>query len=51
MEKQKLVDDQRSRKDIEYRHFTRKQLLRAGVEGYIEKTPALNKFINFLQYE
>jgi len=50
MEKQKLVDEQRSRRDIDYYNFTKKQLLRAGVEDYMEKTPALNTFINFLQY-
>lgn len=45
---EKVSDEQKMRADINYYPFTKKQLLRAGVPGYVDKTPAMNNFINFL---
>lgn len=44
----KIVEEQRSRPHVDYHHFTKKQLLRAGVTDYFDKTPDMEIFINFL---
>ena len=43
-----ITKEHRSRPDIDFYPFTKKQLLTAGAPGYIEKTPAMNSLINFL---
>ncbi len=46
---QKIRQEHKARPDVEYRPFTKKQLLKAGVPGYIDWTPALKMFMNFLR--
>jgi hypothetical protein len=46
---QKIRQEHNARPDVEYRPFTKKQLLKAGVPGYIDWTPTLKMFMNFLR--
>lgn len=43
-----IADEQMMRADIDYYPFTKQQLLKAGEADYIDRTPAMNNFINFL---
>lgn len=43
-----LVQEQKARPGIDYYPFTREQLLKAGEEGYVERSPAFIRFTNFL---
>ncbi len=43
-----LFNEHRSRANLDYYSFTKKQLSRAGTPGYIDRTPALNTFLKFL---
>ncbi|MGC4377670.1 SEC-C metal-binding domain-containing protein [Fictibacillus sp. Mic-4] len=47
-DEKKIIDQHKMRSDIDYYPFSKKQLLKAGVPGYIEKTPAMKKFLRFL---
>ena len=42
-------DEQRSREDLPYYNFTKEELLRAGEDNYIEKTPQINDFSQYLK--
>lgn len=44
----KIVEEHKMRPDVEYYPFTKKQLLKAGDPGYVDKTPEMNSFISFL---
>lgn len=44
----KIVEEHRMRPGVDYYPFTKKQLLKAGDPGYVDKTPEMNSFINFL---
>ncbi|MDD4802728.1 MAG: SEC-C metal-binding domain-containing protein [Syntrophomonas sp.] len=44
----KIVDEHRKRPGVDYYPFTKKQLLKAGGPNYVDKTPEMNSFINFL---
>ncbi len=44
----KIVEEHRMRPGIDYYPFTKKQLLKAGDPGYVDKTPEMNSFISFL---
>lgn len=44
----KVVKEQEERPGIDYYPFTKKQLLKAGEPGYIDKTPAVRGFTDFL---
>ena len=44
----KVMEEQKTRSDIDYFPFTKKQLLNAGSPGFIDRTPAMNDFIAFL---
>ncbi|NLA28012.1 MAG: zinc chelation protein SecC [Firmicutes bacterium] len=43
-----LLVEHRSRQSVDYYPFTKRQLLKAAVPGYIDRTPALNDFLMFL---
>ena len=43
-----IIEEQKKRPDIDYYPFTKKQLLKAGQPGYIERTPAVNSLTDFL---
>lgn len=43
-----IVDEQRRRPGIDYYPFTKKQLVKASDLDYVDKTPEMNRFINFL---
>ncbi|WP_257350798.1 YecA family protein [Pseudalkalibacillus decolorationis] len=49
----KLKDEHKVREDIPYYPFTKSQLLKAGQENYVDRTPAMNDFLQFLmkQYD
>ncbi|MCW3490675.1 YecA family protein [Dethiobacter alkaliphilus] len=44
----KIVDEQKTRSDLNYYPFTKEEFLKAGEPGYIDRTPAMDKFINLL---
>jgi hypothetical protein len=44
----KIVEEHRMRPGIDYYPFTKKQLIKAGDPGYVDKTPEMNSFISFL---
>ena len=44
-----LLDEQRSRPSVDYYPFTKRELLRAGVPGFVDRTPAMNAFLMFLE--
>ena len=44
----KIVEEHRMRPDVEFYPFTKRQLLKAGDPGYVDKTPEMNIFISFL---
>lgn len=44
----KIVEEHRMRSGVDYYPFTKKQLLKAGDLGYVDKTPEVNSFISFL---
>lgn len=46
---QKVQQEQRARPDVAYRPFTREQLFKAGAPGYIDLTPTLRVFMEFLR--
>lgn len=48
LEPQKIVEEHRKRPKVEYYPFTQKQLLKASVENYVDKTPEFNRFASFL---
>lgn len=43
-----LLDQQSSRVGVNYYPFTKEMLLNAGELGYIDRTPAMNQFIDFI---
>lgn len=43
-----LMREQNARPGVDYYPFTRGHLIKAGEEGYIDRTPAYNRFMNFL---
>ncbi|WP_163100165.1 YecA family protein [Peribacillus alkalitolerans] len=43
-----LIEVHKTRTDINYYPFTKKQLLKAGTPGFIDKTPEMEKFLRFL---
>lgn len=45
---QKIVDEHIKRPSVAYYPFSKRQLLKAGEPNYIDKTPSMNSFINFL---
>lgn len=45
---EKLFYEHRARANLEYYPFTKKQLSRAGVPGYIDRTYGMNAFLRFL---
>ncbi|NLL51803.1 MAG: zinc chelation protein SecC [Peptococcaceae bacterium] len=45
---QAVIEEQKSRPDIDYYPFTKSQLLKAGEPGYIDKTPSMNNLMVFL---
>lgn len=47
---QMVVQEQNARPIVDYYQFTKEQLIKAGEAGYIDRTPALSRFINFLLY-
>lgn len=49
MDEIKIRDEQKAREDIPYYNFTKKEILRASNENYIEKTPQTNKFTRYLK--
>ncbi|KPU45176.1 hypothetical protein OXPF_13030 [Oxobacter pfennigii] len=44
----KIVEEHKMRPGVDYYPFTKKQLLKAGNPDYIDKTPEMDSFINFL---
>jgi hypothetical protein len=44
----KVMREQNARPDVNYYPFNKEQLIKAGEPGYIDRTPALNLFMNFL---
>ena len=45
---QKVVKEHRMRPRVDYYHFTKEQLLKAGDPDYVDKTPEMNSFVSFL---
>jgi hypothetical protein len=43
-----LMDEQNKKAAIDYYPFTKEQLLQAGEPGFIERTPSMVKFLDFL---
>lgn len=43
-----IIDEQKKRPDVDYYSFTKQQALKASVPRYIEKTPAVKSFTDFL---
>ncbi|WP_027366238.1 SEC-C metal-binding domain-containing protein [Desulfotruncus alcoholivorax] len=43
-----VMQEQNARPGVDYYPFTKGQLIKAGEAGFIDRTPALNRFINFL---
>ncbi|MEW9122209.1 MAG: SEC-C metal-binding domain-containing protein [Thermotaleaceae bacterium] len=48
IDSKKIEKEQQMRRNIDYYSFTKQQLLRAGVPGYMERTPVLNRLTQFL---
>lgn len=46
-----LIKEHKSRPEVDYYPFTKKQLLKAGEPGFIEKSPEMLKFLRFLSEE
>lgn len=46
---QEIMEEQGKRPDIDYRSFSKNQLLKAGQENFIEWTPELRRFRQFLK--
>lgn len=44
----KIIEEHKARPNVDYYPFTKKQLLKAGDSGFIDKTPAMEKFLQFL---
>lgn len=44
----RIIEEHRRRPNLDYYPFTKKQLLKAGDPDYVDKTPEMNSFINFL---
>ena len=44
----RIIEEHRMRPDVEFYPFTKRQLLKAGDPGYVDKTPEMNIFISFL---
>lgn len=44
----KIMEEHKMRQSVDYYPFTRKQLLKAGMPDYVDKTPEMNSFIRFL---
>jgi Predicted metal-binding protein related to the C-terminal domain of SecA len=44
----KVMEEHQSRPDVDYFPFSKKQLLKAGNVGFIDRTLAMNDFISFL---
>lgn len=44
----KVIEEQNARPGVDYYPFSQKQLIKAGEAEYVDRTPALNGFINFL---
>lgn len=44
----KIADEHRKRPEVDYYPFTKKQLLKAGDPDYVDRTPQMNSFINFI---
>jgi len=44
----KIMQEQNSRPGVDYYPFTKEQLLKAGEAGYIDRTPAFIRFVNFI---
>ena len=44
----KIADEHRKRPEVDYYPFTKKQLLKTGDPDYIDRTPQMNSFINFI---
>ena len=47
LDEEKIINYHRQAK-VEFYPFTKEQLLRAGAPGFLDKTPVLNKFTDFL---
>ncbi|WP_108669059.1 YecA family protein [Peribacillus acanthi] len=45
---EKMMEEHKARPDINYYPFTKIQLLKAGTPGFIDKTPEMEKFLQFL---
>lgn len=43
-----IAEEHKIKKDIDYYPFSKEQLLKAGEVDYVDKTPAMNSFIQFL---
>jgi hypothetical protein len=48
LDAKKIVEEHRMRPGVDYYPFTKKQLIKAGDPGYVDKTPEMNSFISFL---
>ncbi|WP_117149521.1 SEC-C metal-binding domain-containing protein [Paraliobacillus zengyii] len=46
-----IIKDHQTRSNIDYYPFTKKQLLKAGELNFIDKTPAMERFLKLLQKE
>ena len=44
----KILDEQKARPRVDYYSFTKEQLLKAGEEDFIDRTPKTNNFTRFL---
>jgi hypothetical protein len=43
-----IIEEHNNRSSIDFYPFTKEQLLKAGEPGYIDRTPAMEKFLSFL---
>ncbi|WP_413306329.1 SEC-C metal-binding domain-containing protein [Bacillus sp. 1P10SD] len=47
-ETDEIIEEHNKRASIDFYPFTKEQLLKAGETGYIDRTPAMEKFLGFL---